>query len=37
MQSFPEGKEQMDRFPAAAIGGPELAKKGLPHTHSHDQ
>lgn len=32
MQSFPEGGQQMDRFPAVVMGGPESAKKGLPHT-----
>lgn len=32
MQSFPEGGQQMTRFPAAVMGGPEVAKKVLPHT-----
>lgn len=37
MQSFPEGGQQMDRFPAVVMGGPESAKKGLPHTTMCDQ
>lgn len=37
MQSFPEGGEQMDRLPAVVMGGPESAKKGLPHTGMRDQ
>lgn len=27
----------MDRFPAVVMGGPESARKGLPHTGMHDQ
>lgn len=37
MQSFPEGGKQMDRFSAVVMGGPESAKKGLPHTGMCDQ
>lgn len=37
MQSFPEGGQQMDRFPAVVMGGPGQQKKGLPHTGMCDQ
>lgn len=34
MQSFPEGGQQMDRFPAVVMGGPESAKEGT-SSHNH--
>lgn len=37
VQSLPEGGQQMARLPAAVMGGPESAKKGLPQIDTWDQ
>lgn len=37
MQLFPEEGEQMDKFPAVVMGGPESAKMGFLHTSMCDQ